>query len=55
MRIFAKFIGFEGSYLRFEGTATLEKIKNCVVIESVTEDSAVWELMCLGKADADRK
>ena len=51
----AKVIGFEGSYLRFQGSATIEKIENGQVVESVTEDSAVWELMYFGKAGADRK
>ena len=55
MRILAKIIGFAGSYLRFEGSATIEKIENGVVVESVTEDSAVWELMYFGKAGADKK
>jgi len=51
----AKLIGFEGSYLRFEGSATIKKIENGTVIESVTEESAVWELMYFGKSGADKK
>ena len=51
----AKLIGFEGSYLRFEGSATIEKIENGEVVESVTEESAVWELMYFGKSGADKK
>ena len=51
----AKLIGFSGSYLRFEGTATVEKLENGVVVESASEDSAVWELMYFGKAGADKK
>ena len=51
----AKLIGFSGSYLRFEGSATIEKIENGVVVESVTEPSAVWELMYFGKSGADKK
>ena len=43
------------SYLRFEGTATVERIENGITIEAATEDSAVWELMYFGKAGADRK
>ena len=55
VRLMAKLIGFEGSYLRFEGSATVERIENGTVVESVTEDSAVWELMYFGKAGADKK
>ena len=51
----AKLIGFSGSYLRFEGSATIEKIENGKVVECVTEDSAVWELMYFGKAGADKR
>lgn len=51
----AKLVGFEGSYLRFEGSATIEKIENGEVVESVTEESAVWELMYFGKSCADKK
>ena len=50
----AKLIGFEGSYLRFEGSATIEKLEQGRVIESATENSAVWELMYFGKAGADK-
>ena len=55
VKLGAKLIGFEGSYLRFEGSATIEKLENGVVVESVTEDSAVWELMYFGKSGADKK
>lgn len=55
MRFLAKIIGFEGSYLRFEGSATIEKIEDGKVVESVTEESAVWELMYFGKSGADKK
>ena len=51
----AKLIGFSGSYLRFEGSATVEKLENGKVVEHVTEDSAVWELMYFGKAGADKR
>lgn len=50
----AKLIGFSGSYLRFEGDATIEKIEDGQVVESVTE-RAVWELMYFGKAGADKE
>lgn len=54
VRLAAKLIGFEGSYLRFEGSATIEKLEQDRVIESATENSAVWELMYFGKAGADK-
>jgi hypothetical protein len=55
VRLAAKLIGFEGSYLRFEGSATVEKIESGVVVETVKENSAVWELMYFGKAGADKR
>ena len=55
MKYIAKVIGFEGSYLRFQGIATVERIENGQVVESATEDSAVWELMYFGKAAADKE
>ncbi len=53
VKLGAKVIGFDGSYLRFEGTATIEKIKNGAVVESIS-DPAVWELMYFGKSGADK-
>lgn len=38
-----------------EGSATVERLVNGIAVESVTEDSAVWELMYFGKAGADKK
>lgn len=54
MGILARLVGFDGGYLRFEGTATVEKLENGVAIESVS-DPAVWELMYFGKSCADEK
>lgn len=51
----ARLIGFDGGYLRFEGTATVEKIENGTVVEKATEPSAVWELMYFGKSCADER
>ena len=51
----AKLIGFDGSYLRFEGKATVERLENGKVVDLVTEPSAVWELMYFGKAGADKE
>ncbi len=54
-KIGAKLIGFEGSYHRFEGSATVEKLEQGQVVESATEEAAVWELMYFGKSGADKK
>ncbi len=50
----AKLIGFSGSYLRFEGEVTVERIENGQVVERACEPSAVWELMYFGKSGADK-
>jgi hypothetical protein len=47
-------MGFDGGYLRFEGTATIERIVEGEVAESAS-DPAVWELMYFGHACADEK
>ena len=52
--LLAKLIGFDGGYLRFEGTATVERIANGEVAERVS-DPAVWELMYFGKSCADER
>ncbi|MBQ4650352.1 MAG: hydroxyneurosporene dehydrogenase, partial [Firmicutes bacterium] len=54
VRLGAKLMGFEGSYLRFEGAATIERLEDGKIVETVTEPSAVWELMYFGKAGADK-
>lgn len=51
---FARLVGFKGGYLRFEGTATIEKIASGKAIECVSEP-AVWELMYFGKPSADEE
>ena len=50
--LLAKLVGFDGGYLRFEGTASIEKIENGVATEKVSAP-AVWELMYFGKSCAD--
>ena len=50
----AKLVGFDGGYLRFEGTASIEKIVDGQIVETVS-DPAVWELMYFGKSCADEK
>ena len=52
--LLAKIIGFDGGYLRFEGTATIEKFEGNKTVEKVS-DPAVWELMYFGKSCADEK
>ena len=52
--VLAKLIGFDGGYLRFEGTATIEKIESGEIVERFS-DPAVWELMYFGKSCADEK
>ena len=54
LRPTAKVVGFKGSYQRFAGIATVERIEEGKVVEKATEDSAVWELMYFGKAGADK-
>jgi hypothetical protein len=49
-RFLAKLVGFDGAYLRFGGTITVERIVDGQVVESSTNDQAVWELMYFGKA-----
>jgi hypothetical protein len=49
-RFLARFAGFDGAYLRFGGTATLERFEAGRVVETVSQDSAVWELMYFGHA-----
>ena len=52
--ILARIVGFDGGYLHFEGTATIEKIENGATVERVS-DPAVWELMYFGRSCADEK
>jgi hypothetical protein len=48
-RTLARLSGFDGAYLRFNGTATLEKT-NCGVLTENVSEPAIWELMYLGHA-----
>jgi hypothetical protein len=50
----ARIAGLTGGYIRFEGTATIEKMDGDNVVEAVS-DPAVWELMYFGKSGADKK
>ncbi len=49
-RLFARLAGFDGAYLRFRGTATLERFEGGRLVETVSQDSAVWELMYFGRS-----
>jgi hypothetical protein len=46
----AHLAGFDGAYIRFTGTVTLERWEAGGIAETVTESSAVWELMYFGHA-----
>ncbi|MEN6313623.1 MAG: hypothetical protein ABFD25_05175 [Clostridiaceae bacterium] len=48
--ILTKLTWFNGAYLRFTGTAILERLENNLVVEAVEQKSVVWELMYFGKA-----
>ena len=54
IRNVARLCGFTGGYIRFEGTATIEKLEGDTVVEKVS-DPAVWELMYFGKSGADKE
>ena len=54
IRNVARVCGFKSGYIRFEGTATIERLEGGEVIESVT-DPAVWEMMYFGKPGADKE
>ncbi len=45
---FARLAGFDGAYLRFTGTATVERLAGGSPVEDATERAAVWELMYFG-------
>lgn len=51
-RLLAKLIRFDGSYLRFAGQVTLEIYEKGQLVETITDSSAVWELMYFGHAMA---
>ena len=46
-RMLARAIGVDSAYMRFEGTASIEKRKNGEVVEQF-EDPAIWEQMYFG-------
>ncbi|MBQ7356753.1 MAG: hypothetical protein IJW66_05040 [Clostridia bacterium] len=44
----------DGAYIRFSGTAKIERLVAGEVVECVEEPSAVWEMMYFGKTGADK-
>jgi hypothetical protein len=48
--LLARLACFDGAYLRFGGTATLERLEGGRVVETASQDAAVWELMYFGHA-----
>jgi hypothetical protein len=48
----ARMIGFDGAYLRFTGTITLEKLEDGHVVETETNE-AIWEEMYFGRNHKD--
>lgn len=51
--IIAKLLKFDGAYLRFTGLVTLEKMVDTEIVETVSEQAAVWELMYFGRAPVE--
>ena len=49
-RFLARLACFDGAYLRFGGTVTLERFDGGRVAETVSQNAAVWELMYFGHA-----
>lgn len=47
-KLVGKLIRFDGAYLRFAGSVTVEHFSNKRLIERTTTNSAVWELMYFG-------
>ena len=47
-KVAARLVGFDGAYLRFTGELRIEHRRSDAVVDSYT-DSAIWELMYLGK------
>ena len=54
IRNVVRMCGFKGGYIRFEGSATIERLEGGDVVESVS-DPAVWEMMYFGKPGADKE
>jgi hypothetical protein len=50
--LLSRLAGFDGAYLRFGGTITLERFEAGALVESVSQQSGVWELMYFGHAPA---
>jgi predicted secreted hydrolase len=50
--LMARLAGFDGAYLRFTGSVTIERFDGAVAAETESEKAAVWELMYFGHAPA---
>jgi predicted secreted hydrolase len=50
----ARLACFDGAYIRFTGTATLERFQDGRVVESLSQETAVWELMYFGHAPQEK-
>ena len=48
-RFLARLACFDGAYIRFTGTATLERFQDGMLVETVSQQTAVWELMYFGQ------
>jgi hypothetical protein len=51
-KLAARIVGFDGAYLRFTGELRIEHHHAGTIVDSHT-DSAIWELMYLGKTRRD--
>ena len=52
-KLAAMLIRFDGAYLRFTGELRIERRRSDTVVDNYT-DSAIWELMYLGKTAGQR-
>ncbi|WP_301124962.1 hydroxyneurosporene dehydrogenase [Streptomyces cacaoi] len=50
----AEAAGFDGAYLRFAGTLTIERHRDGLLVESYRDEAAIWELMYFGRARRPR-
>ncbi len=48
--VFARLAGFDGSYMRFTGEVVLERFEDGALVERLSQNAAVWELMYFGHA-----
>lgn len=53
--LLARLVNFDGAYQRFTGTVVLDRFEGPNVVESISQDAAVWELMYFGHAPKARE